>query len=264
MRRRGRIQQSSSLFAFQDVMASVIGILFFVVLLMAMGMTTSSTLEAMPIPDPTDTNSPEILDAQSQAHSLQEEVDHLGRQLAILGGGDFDTLVKIQQLDKSLQTHIVQMKDAEERARVSATQLAQIRKDQEQLNANRRNIQSRRSHAKETLLLPDVTYIIDSSAMTKERKPWLVELAKDRIRVISIGGHSDILCRANDKLSASGVFLAWAKDQKPTTHYFVLLIKPSGKGEYDKIRVGLQKQGFRIGTDLIPEEQDSGLLTTEQ
>jgi hypothetical protein len=48
-------------------------------------------------------------------------------------------------------------------------------------------------------------------------------------------------------------FLAWAGNQDDRTHYFVILIKPSGLLLAEELEEKLKELGFDAGSDLLPE-----------
>ena len=99
---------------------------------------------------------------------------------------------------------------------------------------------------------PHVTYILSDE---KDKMiPWLVEIAGEYIRVGAHDGRSAAFeFKAKDKEQRREQFLAWAKTQDRSTHYFVLLIKPSGVESAIKLEPDLKIQRFEIGSDLLPE-----------
>jgi hypothetical protein len=98
---------------------------------------------------------------------------------------------------------------------------------------------------------PRVTYILNDAPGALE--PWLVEVTGSSIRVASRDGASSVIEFLGEGKTQQRLFLSWALQQKRSTHYFVLLIKPSGADRAEEVQRDLREAKRKIGTDLLPE-----------
>lgn len=253
MARRRRPTSEVSLFAFQDVMASVIGILFFVVLLVALNIVEQPVQAQV-------TGSKEAVDElAARARALKDEIDRVRRRLAELDQARIDatdsarsrrevralhaTLVslneKIVQLQRSRAADEVRLDEVELRLHSASAEAEAL---DEALAALRDRARAG----------PRVSYILDEGPGTPE--PWLVELCDQEIRVGTKDGSSAVFQFGGDSTQARRErLLTWARGQDRKGTYFVLLIKPSSVAWAYELAEELEGLGFRFGTDLLPE-----------
>jgi hypothetical protein len=100
---------------------------------------------------------------------------------------------------------------------------------------------------------PRLSYIIGKRSDNLE--PWLVDLGGKRILVGSKDGAKTVIgFQAGSGDARTEQFLTWARTQSPRRSYFVLLIRPSAMDSLRAITPKLRKMGFKIGTDLLPED----------
>jgi len=263
MRSRRRQGPAVSLFAFQDVMASVIGILFLLVLIMALSVVDEKMAEGKdsPIVDESElANLREAVKTKRLAvETLENEVGSLARRVEFVSAGDPQAARKHVE---GLRRELTKLYTEIERKQTSLEKLAKRSRPKEQ------DLLSKTSELKRTKLRlaklkklvgagasrPKVTYIVDEQGDSKE--PWLVEIDSDQIRVGSKDGRSATLRFGAQPFDVrKKQFLAWAGTQDKRSHYFVLLIKPSGLKNANDIGQGLVDEPlkFEIGTDLLPE-----------
>ena len=258
MRRRGA-RNTSSLFAFQDVMASLIGIMFFIVILMALDIVDQYTpvaeadiVDGDPIvklrarlKELTElkirleqgiTSATEKLNVASAFtdEQLLESVQMMHKELLYLHA-------KVEQVEKGLAD--IESKNAGIKKKIAASQIEIRGLDEE--------IAKLKARARAKRALPRVAYIIDEIT---QREPWLVEVTGKSIRVAAKDGKSAVTTFAADTAAARRAkFLAWTKSKSSLKHYFVLLIKPSGIEQARGLTAALKIKGFSTGKDLLPE-----------
>jgi hypothetical protein len=258
MRRRGA-RNTSSLFAFQDVMASLIGIMFFIVILMALDIVDQYT----PVASADTVDGDPIVTLQAKLKELTELKTRLEQGIASATDkinvasafSDEQLLESVQALDREFrylsekikQTEAgladIDSKNKSEKEKLAASQVEIRGLDDE--------IAKLKARAKAKRALPRVAYIIDE---VTQREPWLVEVTGKLIRVAAKDGKSAVMTFAADTASARRAkFLGWTKSKSSLKHYFVLLIKPSGIEQANKLEVDLKQIGFRTGKDLLPE-----------
>jgi len=259
--RRRRKHHAVSLFAFQDVMASVIGVLFFVVLLMSLHIMDRSVPVAAAGQQVVPLSRVEALQArlryiEAEIAKLRESIRVTSDKVRLASRSEGEILSKIEALRNTLtatyrsieqyQANLAELEgraDEKELKKSSkAAELARAKDRLAKLALELANIQA----------APRVSYIIEASADNLE--PWLVEVRANAIRVAARDGRTSLVSFAGKAPDATRkMFLAWAGAQNCRTHYFVLLIKPSGMKLAEKIGAAVTTSGFQIGTDLVPE-----------
>ena len=253
-RRRGT---EVSLFAFQDVMASLIGVLFFIVLLLALTIVETPEQGASQRE-----RAASVESLQQRTSDLRAESAELLERLAKLGGlasgpqNPARTAVELRSLHATLKALHEAIRRAEASCEADQTSLAAregelgpLQARAEELAAVVEELKRQGTPARSG---PRVSYIIDRRADTPE--PWLVEVTSTSIRVASRDGAAAVFEFGGAEPSARQArFLAWAGEQDASSNYFVLLIKPSGLPVVDELTKGLKGLGFHIGSDLLPE-----------
>ncbi len=242
-------------------MASVIGVLFFIVLLMAMNITSAAAVNSIPAANASQENDSEyITKLEKRIVVLKEQLFASSKRLQILGAGDSQILSEIRKCEQQLKSQIGKLAkveaDADKAKRTLITVQANTKAIAKQLEESR---SSREKIKRKDKKQPNVSYIIDSSPVRNRREPWLVVVSAGKVRVLTMKGHNDSNFTTGPKITACNAFLAWTQSQDPNTHYFVLLIKPSVDLENLKnLMKGLKSRSFNIGTDLIPEDWQPG------
>jgi len=258
MRRRGA-RNTSSLFAFQDVMASLIGIMFFVVILMALNIVDQYT----PVAEADTVDGQSIVELQVRLKELTElkirleqGITSATEKLNVASAfTDEQLLESVQTMHKELlylhakveQTEAgladIESKNKSIKKKIAASQI-EIRGLDEEIAKLKARAKAKRS-------LPRVAYIIDEST---QKEPWLVEVSGKSIRVASKDGKSAVMTfAAGTAVARRAKFLAWTKSKSSLKHYFVLLIKPSGIEQARGLTAVLKIKGFSSGKDLLPE-----------
>jgi len=258
MRRRGA-RNTSSLFAFQDVMASLIGIMFFIVILMALDIVNENT----PIASADSVDGQTIVKLQAKLkelielrNRLEQEIESTTEKINVASSSSDEQLMEsIQAMNRELrylhakakQTETgladIESKNKSVKKKIAAT-LVEIKGLDDEIGKLKARAKAKRA-------LPRVAYIIDNNT---QREPWLVEITKKSIRVASKDGKSAVTTFAADTaVEMRSQFLAWTKSKSSQKHYFVLLIKPSGIEQANQIAKELKNKGFRTGKDLLPE-----------
>jgi len=258
MRRRGA-RNTSSLFAFQDVMASLIGIMFFVVILMALDIVDQYT----PVAEADTVDGDSIVELRAKLKELTElkirleqGITSATEKLNVASAfTDEQLLESVQAMNKELlylhakveQTEVgladVESKTKSAKKKIAASQIEIRGLDDE--------IAKLKARAKAKRDLPRVAYIIDE---TTQKEPWLVEVTDKSIRVAAKDGKSAVMTFAADTAAERKTsFLRWTASKNPQKHYFVLLIKPSGLKQIRGLTITLKGKGFSLGKDLLPE-----------
>lgn len=262
MNRRRRRAAAVNLFSFQDIMASVIGMVFFVVLIMALDIVT--TKAAGQAVENFSFTEDEIADLRSTVAKLsaqievtESEVEKLAQKLDLTANDEEALLGEVKQLEATLKSLYARMRsnqdelaDTEAERKRAASESRNLLGKLARLNRRLGDLKAQ-LHAVRTT--PRLSFIIDSGP--QGLVPWLLEVESSSLRVASADGSGAVLEFGGQSASrAKRAFLAWASSQSNRTHYFVLLIKPSGVMLAEELQEELKKRNFDLGTDLLPED----------
>lgn len=266
---RGRRSNASapvSLFSFQDIITSVMGVLLFVVLLMA----TQTAVVAEAVVKGSNAGSGESLSQILAA--LQGRLDEVRLRMASLGqqvarsqtAGDMTDVVEARSRLARLYEDIVTSEDALRREFASlqaatgqgergAEVLALVQERDQKVALLKGELDALRLNKR-------LTYI---ARQDYPKQPLVVELAGDSIRFAGSADAEEPAVtlahsRGAERLTA---LLTLLGDFSPGDYYVLLVCKPSGVSAFDGLRSAISERGFNIGTDVIPE--DWSVLTGE-
>ena len=262
MRRRGGHDQTINLFSFQDIVCSVIGMVFFIVLIMALdivdkkasGVETASQLAT----------ESEVQALRDRARALREEIaktesdiERLTSRLNLASGDEEGTLDEVKRLEATLKNLYARIRQDQESLAKTDAEKQQAGKEHQQrfkeIERLARRADELRTQLKSVQAAPRIAFIIDAHPDNLE--PWLLEISDSHLRVASKDGRGTILeFGGNSSEQRKTRFLAWLATQSSQTHYFVLLTKPSGVRLSDEIEKEMKTRGFDIGRDLLPED----------
>ena len=259
MRRRGNNENIITLFSFQDIMASVIGVLFFCVLLMALDIVNKKEHDAGLH------NDDKVKKLQQQAQALKQEQENISQEINDLNAkirqastSDPDALLQgLKQLQAKLSSRYATMEStaqalaeirsqANQREQDIAGKEHQLQELQNQMAATRRRESAKGSG-------PRLTFIIDDRQ--DSLRPWLLEVTAKSLRVADRDGRGSFMefraASVDDRITH---FTKWAAKQNVREWYFVILAKPSGALVTARLEAELPKLGFQIGMELLPED----------
>jgi len=261
MKRRGAKSGPFSLFSFQDVMASVIGMLFFVVLIMAMSIVDRKAAALGVTEAPVSEQEfgdlqHRLANWQAEIESLRKEIRKLSGELELVTRSDREVLDDIKQLHAKLRTLYALMeqegKDLTNLAARGGAKTQATKALLEEMASLEQELAKTKAILASARPAPKIAYIVTPELDRLE--PWLLEVSGTSLRVASKDGASTVLdFTATSSDARAKQFLAWAKSQKSRSHYFVVLTKPSGVNEASELIHKLKGLGFEIGTDLLPE-----------
>lgn len=242
-----------SLFAFQDIITSVTGIMLLVTMMLALELVRRKE-QAPPVQTERTSQS---LDEAVAAN--QRAIEQLQRELAddaALPEFDDETMRrKIAELNDKLaiasrqaaeierrRSAVAEMQDRVADSSVSTPSPEQIEDDREQLQRTEQELEE----------LHQSNRIIFNRAIGESKSPWLIEVDGSGLRVAEVG------VAAPPQSFADPTGLAdWASMQDPGGVYFVILLKPSGILLFDPLKQELESIGFEIGYDLLDETQQA-------
>ncbi|HUU43844.1 MAG TPA: hypothetical protein VMY39_07915 [Planctomycetota bacterium] len=265
MRHRRGQSAGISLFAFQDIMASVIGVLFFVVLLMSLDIVQGATTT------PVSTSS--VNEAQVQAlrgeadtlkadvGKLQDEVDKLSDRVEKQFSGEVrrksETLSGLVKVGERLAEAVKKQREAFAQATKSAGDARDRQKqDLETVQRLRGELATLDGEIakleQEIRKYPPPT---TEDGIHGEDKAVRVEVAANSLRA---GRRGKGLLKTFTGASPAArrmQLLTWAGSIDKTKEHVVVCIKPSGLDDVAEVLAVLQTAGYGIGIELVPESR---------
>lgn len=271
MSKRKKTLTSFSLFAFQDIITSVCGIIVLVTLILTLELSIRVTVtktESVLSEDNYGELKLAVGNAETRLNELRGKLDS---ERKILGNIPWNLRqVTVEDLEREITENlnkIEELKTANEILSQKQTELHEELDKRKTLNqVKRRQIAQLRDQIErletelvrireEAVSQRESTTIVYSSRDTT-RKPYLVDISGTEIRttLIDSAERDSRTFRGKDY---SDDFIGWAKTKNPSEYYYVFVIRPSGIVTGEKIEYFLTDQGqFRFGIDLIAEDQN--------
>lgn len=270
MKHRRKSASPFSLFAFQDIITSVCGIIVLVTLLLTLELSmrvVSEEVKSSPEAEEYERLQTELEELKSQLQEVtvalndeQRKLRDIPRELRETTVGELEDksqrvqneIDEIQKVNEENERKIKEAKEKlaekqkadEEKAHENDDLHEQIAHLKEELSRYRRDAEKNRN---------EHTVIYTNN--DKNRKPYLVDIRESSIQVALISD-SD-----RDKVSFQGEeylsdFFKWAGSKDEHKYYFVLVIRPSGILAGGLIEYILNKADrHKYGIDMISEDQ---------
>ena len=273
-----------SLFSFQDIITSITGIMFLVVLLLALVILDSSILnsaadmESAP-PEP----QMDLVELKKKVAALQQllkdsrkEIQAISMQMENAVSLPSEKLDEKLALEQEKNSNLKQKLQAMARSRRSlreknsslekeSLRLAEelrkhddrIRRQKTELANEQQELEKLKKQLERQKKL--ISYSVDSDF---PKKLLIVECTPDGIRVKNTAtGEIRSFVDKNDLTYASSItkFLAWMKTRNRQTEYFSLVITPGAFGYVNTLDQELVSAGFSRGREILPSN-DSRIL----
>jgi hypothetical protein len=268
MPRRGRGGSPVSLFAFQDIITSVTGIMILVTLFLALELINRR--EGSPDVQ-TAALTAEIQEAVQQADQTQSAITSIRKQIDVLKSEladrettlnqevrfDVDELKgKLRYLEELNEIMTKELAQSRQRHAAAEESLEELKAQDEQRNDDRKQLADMARQAQQKLRelqkLKQTNRVIFNPGQGSAKTPWLIELTLGNIQAAEPGKSGSPQSFADVK-----ALLAWAAKRSRSGEYFVLLLKPETIEEFHAARLGLEQQGFDVGFDLLGSTQSA-------
>lgn len=267
-----------SLFSFQDIITSITGIMFLVVLLLALIILDSSLLNSVEEAVPERKATPDLVELKKKIAALQqllkenkEEIRKFSLQveeiLPLPLEGIEQKLALEQEKNAELKKRFMEAKELrlsfenenkylkKEVLRLTAEageQEALIKKTETEIGKEQRELE------KQKLLLEKRKKIISYSVDSRfPKKLLIVECGPAGIRVKNVAtGEVHNFIEESDLTYAASItkFLKWMKSRDKQTEYFSLVITPGAFGYADTLDKELSAAGFSRGKEILPAD----------
>lgn len=275
MARKGSEGSAISLFSFQDIITSITGIMFLVVLLLVLMMITSK------VPTAKDNNK-----SNENVKELQKELAELKNKLQALRDSqkkidkEIDDLKKLSpeeirkrklELQKILQVDQVKLD--------TLTSSLKLKEDQyKQLQTELQDLDKSVTHRKKLIedlkkQLEELNKVIKAKETNRQQRtrvmkyvvhsnsakqPVLAELDKDGIRFMILDDKKVIDLRRPDRAMESLSLMAMELQKlDPSRIYFSIAVKPGGFKYVIQLLEIMKNNNFERGTEILPDDDSS-------
>lgn len=257
MRRRKRKRKQSgaafSLFAFQDIITSVTGIMLLITMMLALELIkkkeesppeqTQKTTES--VQSAVAANQNEILQLRATLSATDEQLRYdeetLRRKLSELSSVNEIVEQQLKELEQREQ-------DTEKRKQEMESALSQTVSPQQV-----QQMQERLKELQEQLLsMKNSNRVIFNRPVGDAKSPWLIEVSGNEIRIAEVGvaAPPKVFPHPDDARD-------WISSQNKGSVYFVVMVKPSGLDKFSLVKQDLESLEFEIGYDLLAEDQQA-------
>ena len=267
MKKRSRSGSPFSLFAFQDIITSVCGIVVMITLLLTLQLSVRmATTEAEPSPFENDCQELRakieeaelaLLEAKEALKKDQRELRSIPKELQNTTIEEMNEKIesvraRIEDLKNSTAENAKILENAKEelmeKRNKDAEKDREIQEIWRQITKLQEDLERYTKEAKKSQKRGNVIFKSDNK---DHRKPYLVDVSDERIRVDLISNQE----RDHQEFSDVTSFIDWAKKKDENKYYYVVAMRPSGMWRGRLIRVLLDEGGFRIGLDFLSEDQ---------
>lgn len=267
MPRRRRSRTVVSLFAFQDIITSVSGIIIVLVLLLTLELIDRPQAEGSPSSRAVaDQIEQAIASAEQDLEALREttgSTDELIREVANSPPAALRDQIgnleqRIAQLQAQLALHREQAKQLEKAEEAAELQRFDLKETLESLDQARREVQTLETQLDEERRDNRLVYALPRGF---EKEGWLALVEQHQIAVAPIGREAKPIFFTGTKLgpltvsSAADRFIEWITGQGASSTYVLLLVRPGGVEDFQKIDQQLTDRGIAFGFDLVGADE---------
>ncbi len=263
-----------SLFSFQDIITSITGIMFLVVLLLLLIAITSrpgaevrrpDTTEAAELRRELDSLRTELNQLEQNSRHLDAELEHLKKlsaaelarrrselQSQVAAARSETDLRRAERIRMEL-TEARQTEEIRQLVRIEAGLHTELQDFQQQNQAARQRLEERRKLVRQRERVMKYT-ITGHDA----KDPLLLELGADGGRVLQVadGGTEDFRTPGNGTNSLERL-RQWLQVQNRQQVYFSVVVKPGGFRYAGDVLALLSEAGFERGLEILPSDEST-------
>lgn len=242
-----------TLFAFQDIITSVTGIILLITMMMAVELVQNMQRAASAPQEQKSSAVEQTLRGAIQDNT--QEIVRLERMLEETTTIRFDAdalrrrLANLSAATAELEKQTTRIEATQQEIEQRRTQLAEQSKELTPESIEKL-AQEQREMAQQIEAMRQSNRIIFNRPEGAAKSPWLVELNADRILAAEMGAS-----RAPQTFAGVADFLTWVGGQNNGAIYFVILVKPDSIETFAVLREELQDRQFEVGYDLLRADQ---------
>lgn len=265
--RRNRSGPTISLFAFQDIITSVSGIIIVMVLLLSLELVERPEQDSQRITSSvaTDVESA-ITEAEAELETLQGSVQELNSLISDIAEtspselqNEIDSLRRrIDEKEQGLKRLQAQEEQLKEEKEDVLVQQFDRKDEREELNKVIRELADLQEQLEQEREEDRLVFTLPKGS---KKSGWLAVIESGRIETAPIGRESRPIRFTSSSSGFLGTdtavnqFMEWARDRNASSSYFLVLVRPSGASAFDQLESRLSLSGIQFGFDLIDENQ---------
>lgn len=250
-----------TLFSFQDIITSVMGIMLFSALLLAVELTRR-------------TNGAPELAVSTAINTIEATLDSVQGELPRLQAELEAMTINAQNVAETLAPDLPQRKAVETertqrlKAELTALELAvETRKKQRnRLQAqqfDRRGVVAQLENLEQEIAQSEMELtalaankrLFFNAAPGSSKTPWVIDFAESRILVGPLPV-PETASAPPAELPTPERLIAFCETLSPSSDYFLLMLRPSAAGSLDIVADKLRDKGFDYGFDLLDDDQE--------
>lgn len=253
---RRRRSSPFSLFAFQDIITSVTGIMVLLTLML--------TLELLHRKETSPAVRTEVVNTRlrSAVGENRREIERLRQLLAaeraeILSVAEFDPqsvaqqLADLQELTEDLEGNLTELGGEQaETARQRNAVLAEQDRREDDAQTLEQLLEEIRTQRDQMARMQQSNRTIYNAAEGADKAAWLVEVSNDGLQTAPVGRAA-----VPQRFVSVTEFRQWITARDAQREYFVLLVKPQGVARFQAALETLQQFNFDVGFDLLSHDQ---------
>lgn len=256
-RRRSSEDAPVSLFAFQDIITSITGIMILVVLMQVLEVVSRKAAEAPPL-----ISDGETAPKQVPLDKLEKRKNELEAQLQ-KGVGILGKFIEIdpEQLVASVRAEEARKKKLRRRAAAAREQIKAAEREESkgddglepEIEEEKRTLALIRTQIRDAKGKPIDIFVPGPM----DKRPILVECAKNGLRV-QVAGETERPLPFSSKAFTDD-FIHWARKRSKTQEAFFLLLKPSFAPYAEVLITLVRNEGFALGYEPFEEKRTAVL-----
>lgn len=256
MTRRSSGQPAFSLFAFQDIITSVTGIMILVTLMLAIELLTRT--EASPAAqtvEQVETVETSIAEMEEEIERIKEQISRSNEAVENLPSLDRATL---DRMLKEAEDATAQLRDdvdaLNKQLATKQNELAEVQREDAAVRSDEeKEIADLKAQIDETQVRLDEIEDSDQVFFThgiQGKETWVVEVTSQGFMAAQIGEK-----RPAKRFNTVQTFDDWFSTLSANSSGFYFFVKPSGVVFFNAVQRSIGRQGFEFGFDVIPENK---------
>ena len=271
MKQKDDSNSAISLFSFQDIITSITGIMFLVVLLLVLIMLTNQqpvtknqpqSQEQQELQKQLTALQQQIAQLQSSSQLLQDELEklrNLSPEEIVLRKSQLQNLIMQQRSDlrvldlqlKSNENRLSEMqKSVQHNNQIIQSQQINIQQLNAELQQKQKELKAQQDLINKRKNLVDYTISSNSSKIA-----ILIEASKDGFQLLRLDNNERKDFRVTGRpLASLQQLLQYVASAKIYNHYFTIAAKPNGFAQAMRLSYELKKLNFERGIEIIPKD----------
>ena len=252
MSRKRQRQSAFTLFAFQDIITAVTGIMLLITLLLTLelvGRKEKASQEATTKTAASENvavSAEELVQLEVDVSVLKKEHQDMMSVNAMLAKHDSkQVLTELEKMERMNKDRQAAIRRRQKELHMATTQQKDAQKPQDSAKPLDEIIQQTKAKLKK---IQKSSRIFVQAAKGSKKTNWLMEISKTGLKVAPLGKSVAPASFSNDN-----DFRQWLSKRSQASDHFILLVKAGGTLLYRQVAVSLDQKGFSKGKDVLQQ-----------